>query len=1026
MEPILSDGRFVIDRYDRKAPFCSFLPGIAGPYGIPLWCFYVNRGQGICSFGTEDKEHALMEFYPAHQAYRNTALTGYRTFVCGDRGCFELFSARKAMRTMETGMNDLVLREDDPTSGLKSEVTYFALPDERLASLVRKLTLTNKTDAPMTLTLLDGIPELIPYGINMHCMKNMTQTAKAWMQVIDAGTPVTGFRVRASMEDTSEMSQITGAHFAAACDESGAALPLVTDPALVFGLDDSYRVPEAFFDSDQPLRPETGRLSNFIPACFALSAFTLQPGQSHTQWLMIGATEDKPFADRLCEKVMKPEVLEKKHLRAIALTREVTDAVATETASPVFDAYCRQTRLDNLLRGGLPVSLPGGKLTYMYSRKHGDPERDYNAFRVRAEYFSQGNGNFRDVNQNRRSDVLSAPETGDRNIHMFFDLLQADGYNPLVVDAISFTLPQEARKGLVARLPEDTRAAAEKLLSAPFTPGALRMAAEDWLGENGEAFFADVLTASVSGLSATFGEGYWSDHWTYNLDQIESYLAVWPEKEEALFFDDPTYTWYNSGVSVLPRRLRYRETPRGIRQYAFLEQTPVASPTLCGPDGKALTSTLAGKLFSLLCVKTATLDPGGMGIEMEGGKPGWYDALNGLPGLLGSSVAETLELHRVLTFMMHLIDQYSRPISILEEIADLADEIHETFCTLEDPLARWNATKYSLEKYRERLKAGVSGKTVDFPAKKTYAYLDQWFRVVMVGIDRAMKVSRSGLCPTYFAWTVTDYRKDENGILPLAFERVDLPDFLEGQVRYLRLDIPPEAKTALQEKVEQSALYDRKLDMLKVNADLASAGYEVGRAHAFTPGWLENESIWMHMEYKYLLELLRCGAYERFSAYADTMLVPFLSAETYGRSLLENSSFIASSANPDPATHGRGFVARLSGSTAEFLSMWHLMMNGDRPMRLENGVLTLRLAPMLPARLTAGRNEIHATLFGATRLTYLVTPGQAYYPGHYTPGAPEILWKDGTRASYPDGITGESAARVRNGEAQEIILPLYT
>ena len=29
-------------------------------------------------------------------------------------------------------------------------------------------------------------------------------------------------------------------------------------------------------------------------------------------------------------------------------------------------------------------------------------------------------------------------------------------------------------------------------------------------------------------------------------------------------------------------------------------------------------------------------------------------------------------------------------------------------------------------------------------------------------------------------------------------------------------------------------------------------------------GWLENESIWLHMEYKYLLELIRNGMYEAF------------------------------------------------------------------------------------------------------------------------------------------------------------------
>jgi len=37
-----------------------------------------------------------------------------------------------------------------------------------------------------------------------------------------------------------------------------------------------------------------------------------------------------------------------------------------------------------------------------------------------------------------------------------------------------------------------------------------------------------------------------------------------------------------------------------------------------------------------------------MGIEMEAGKPGWYDALNGLPGLFGSSVGETAELIRLI------------------------------------------------------------------------------------------------------------------------------------------------------------------------------------------------------------------------------------------------------------------------------------------------------------------------------------------------------------------------------------------
>ena len=49
--------------------------------------------------------------------------------------------------------------------------------------------------------------------------------------------------------------------------------------------------------------------------------------------------------------------------------------------------------------------------------------------------------------------------------------------------------------------------------------------------------------------------------------------------------------------------------------------------------------------------------------------------------------------------------------------------------------------------------------------------------------------------------------------------------------------------------------------------------------------------------------------YEEYERAADTALVPFLDPAVYGRSVYENVSFIASSANPNPALHGRGFVA---------------------------------------------------------------------------------------------------------------------
>ena len=85
--------------------------------------------------------------------------------------------------------------------------------------------------------------------------------------------------------------------------------------------------------------------------------------------------------------------------------------------------------------------------------------------------------------------------------------------------------------------------------------------------------------------------------------------------------------------------------------------------------------------------------------------------------------------------------------------------------------------------------------------------------------------------------------------------------------------------------------------MYKVNADLSGESWEIGRTRVFPAGWLENESIWLHMEYKFVLELLRCELYEEFYENFRSVFIPFLNPEQYGRSILENSSFLVSSAH---------------------------------------------------------------------------------------------------------------------------------
>jgi hypothetical protein len=186
------------------------------------------------------------------------------------------------------------------------------------------------------------------------------------------------------------------------------------------------------------------------------------------------------------------------------------------------------------------------------------------------------------------------------------------------------------------------------------------------------------------------------------------------------------------------------------------------------------------------------------------------------------------------------------------------------------------------------------------------------------------------------------------GVKAKKFRQVRLPLFLGGQMHALRLSGSTQEARKIYEATKASAIFDKKLKMYKITACLKDAPQEIGRCHEFPSGWLEHESIWLHMEYKYLLELLKAGLYREFYSDFKNALIPFQPPERYGRSILENSSFLVGSAFADKNLHGNGFVARLSGSTAEFIQMWLMMNLGAQPFLLDsNGKLSFCLRPAL-------------------------------------------------------------------------------
>ncbi len=1011
---------FVQKNYMKSSPFSSFLPGIAGKKGIPVWCYYVNRGQGVVSFGVKDKDHSIQEFYPAEKAYGEVSGHGFRTFIKENDEVFEAFSDADLDHEMHIGRNHMSVRCE--ISDLLIEVFYYVLPEEKIGALIRSVRIKNK-GKKRKITLLDGLSAIIPYGISNDNLKNMTETSKAWMQSEYIEENAAIYKVSAAMDDVAEVKVNEGAVFAAGFDHKGKRIPMIVDPGRVFGYDKAYKKPVRFIEGDLSGKDNH---SNVFPSAFFNTSIILEEDEEWVMNQIYGNTEDIALFKEFIQDSRDEDYFNNKEMRAKALIDEITSPCLCQTGNENFDAYSKNCYMDNGLRGGFPVRLGHNKVFYLYSRKHGDLERDYNFFSVLPEYYSQGNGNFRDVAQNRRVDTFFSPYVGKENIRTFLSLIQPDGYNPLLIEKQVFSIDPESAAVILSDVSDEEKKEILDFLKGSFTPGELYMFLEGKVKEGVKDLFIQLMDFSSGGTKGSFGEGYWCDHWTYILDLIEEYLTVYPDREKELLTEEK-YTYYAPEVRVNPYRERYVETSKGIRQYNSLSKERIKNnlKEYCDINKKVVGDTLLAHLLTLVSVKFSTLDPYGFGIEMEGGKPGWYDALNGLPGLLGSSYGETLELLRYIRFIKKCLKNvdgikiYKEVSVLIEELLDAIrknkDEIYEK----DEMISFWYDINHTREKYREAVYQGFEGKTEEIDKEKIEEVMAAFEAFISIRMPKALRKNGEDIAPMYFYYEIKKYRKADF-IIPEEFVLRRMPGFLEGQVHLLKVLEDAGKKKDLYQAVKNSDIYDKELQMYKVNASLLDATSEIGRCKFFSPGWLENESIFLHMEYKYLLELDKAGLYKEFYKELKSCLVCFMDPEIYGRSILENSSFIASSANPAKELWGKGYVARLSGSTVEFLSMWRRMMFGENPFSIgKDGELELTFNPHMPEYLIPESKRVSARFLGNCMVTYHFKERRDHYPGNETVKR-IVVYDKGTIKEYEGQLKGTVAKDIRDGKVEEV------
>lgn len=1078
------DGSFVVENYNWADPFSNFFPGIAGAWGVPLWAYWVNRHQAVTSLGYRDKDGQILEFQSFNKACLTVATEGFRTFLRLDGALYEPFARTRdpaVRQILKMWPGELELLETHAGLGLEVWVRYGMLADRPVGAFVREIRVRDTSGRPRRLEWADGAARVLPAGVDQQHVKFVARHVEAMMGVARVdGVPL--FRLKQSAADVERIEALEGGTFVLPLDgvrPLGEAV--VHDPDVLFGESLTLDTPWVFADEGAEgvrARPQHGDCKT--PCAFTLRDETLPAHGEVGLVTLLGHAERDEEVRRLLAWAAEPDFLEGTRERGRRLLDAVMDRSFTVSADRRFDAYVRQNFLDNVMRGGMPLvrkTADGKSAFYVFSRQNGDLERDYHFFVLEPGWLSQGTGHYRSVLQNRRLDGWFFPEVEDLNLRTFLDLAQLDGYNPLEVGRLTYRIADA--DGLAAWLAEvvpepEARPPLLELARRDFTPGAFLMALDRAAGglPDREAAFARLLSLSTENEVGGLHEGFWVDHWTYVLDLVDTYLALWPDRREALFLGRPTYRFFDDPDVILPRAEKQVRVGDAVRRYGAVVRDdekvrriagrtvlPYAVRTGHG-EGEVYRTTLLVKLLVLLANRVATLDPSGLGMDMEADKPGWNDSMNGLPGLFGSGLSETLELLRLARLVEAGLEGLEGEVRIFEELATLMDGLA---AALDERLARpgaegalafWRVSNELKERYRAQTRHGVDGAERVLTVADARAFAGK-VRGLLEGLFADAEPVRdpTGVPYTYFVHRAVDARdtgRTSHQGLPLVavdgFERRPVRRFLEGPVHWMK--VRPEEAPEVYRAVRESPLYDRALGMYRSCEDMRGEDPELGRAvGAYPRGWIENESIYLHMEYKYLLEILRSGLTGAFWEDARSALVCFQPPERYKRSILEGASFVVSSAFADPAHHGQAFQPRLSGITCEMIHMWTLMTAGPRPLRVEDdGRLALVLEPRLPGwlfteqetsrtwvdeagtvhTLTVGPEAFAFRLFGSAMVVY-ESPGRrdTFGEGAPRPTRFQVTWADGrTEAFEGDRLVGAPVEDLRAGRVSRIDVQL--
>jgi hypothetical protein len=808
------------------------------------WMFISSNG-GLTA-GRKNAEYALFPYYTDDKITESADLTGSKSIFQVDKGgkqeIWEPFSNRFTGRyTISRNLyknlygDKVIFEEENHDLGLVFRYQW-ATSDQ--FGFVKKSTLINHNAQAATVSLLDGIQNVMPYGVASAVQSASSNLVDAYKRTeLEPETGLGIFALSAIIVDKAEPSEALKANLAWSVGLSEVKY-LLSSRQL-----DAFRAGEAV-QQETDVKAEKG-------AYFVQTKLELSAG-AEREWMIIAdVNKNHSAVAQLLKRIRETKDLAEKvqadieqGTRQLVALNAAADALQ-KTGDPLVDARHFSNTLFNIMRGGafdhhyqiekadletflakankpayakakgqladLPnvfslqelktlaqnSSDPNFKrlcMEYMplkFSRRHGDPSRPWNRFSINIRDEEDGSkildyeGNWRDIFQNWEALALSYPGFLESMIHKFLNATTFDGYNPYRVTKDGF----------------------------------------DW-----ETIEPDDPWSYI---------GYWGDHQIIYLLKLLELLEKHKPGSLEQYFSADYFVYANVPYKIKPYA-EIVENPKDTIDFDHeSDQRIRAEREKMGGDGALLKDAnqsvyqvnFVEKLLATTLAKLSNFIPTG-GIWMNTQRPEWNDANNALVGN-GVSMVTLYYLRRFLHFFKEVfagagIDTFE----VSKELTDFYESIWTTFSSHRSLLAGridgqqartiLDALGQAASDFRQKIyQNSFSGEKRSL----TLASLKQFVELGLEYLEHSIIVNERP-DHLYHAYNLVTFHGDDE----LSISHLD--EMLEGQVAVLSSGyLSAEKALALLDGMKNSALFrpDQYSYVLYPNKDL--------------PGFLERNNI---------------------------------------------------------------------------------------------------------------------------------------------------------------------------------------